>query len=90
MISAIVDGFATGEFVARNTPSAQTNGVRPSLSATSIFAPCFEQFDDVVQTAIGGAVDRRQPHRVHGVDVATDLETELHGLEPAAGDSEKV
>ena len=29
-------------------------------------------------------MDRRQPHRVHGVDVA-DLETELHGLEPAGG-----
>ena len=81
--SAIVDGFATGEFVARNTPSAQTYGVRPSLSGTSSSrAVRREQFDDVVRPAIGGAVDRRQPHRVHGVDVEPPIETELHGLEP--------
>ena len=30
--SAIVEGFATGELVARNTPCAHTYGVRPSLS----------------------------------------------------------
>src|SRR5262249_22341750 len=37
--SAMVDGLATGELVARKTPSAQAVGVRPSLSFTSRLAP---------------------------------------------------
>src|ERR1035438_6499732 len=39
-ISAMVEGFRSGAFVARNTPSAHTIGVLPSLSLTFRRAPC--------------------------------------------------
>ena len=32
------------EAVAKKTPPAQTSGVRPSLSLTSSFAPCFTRY----------------------------------------------
>ena len=65
-------------------PPPRRSGVRPSLSATSSRAPRLrQQLDDVVRAAVGRAVHRRQPHLVHRVDVAAQLEAQLHGLEPA-------
>ena len=45
-------------------------------------AALHEQLDDVVRAAVRGAEQRRQAHRVGGVDVGAELETELDRVEP--------
>ena len=44
-----------------------------------------EILDDVVRAAIRGAVNRRDAHRVHGVDVVAERVRELHGFEQRFG-----
>ena len=81
-----------GRVVARKTPCAQRSGVRPSLSLTSSRAPCVARNSMMSSDPrLAAPCTRLQAHRVGGVDVDAQIETELHGLEfSIAGDSLKV
>ncbi len=75
-------GFGRAGWVARKTPSAHVNGVRPSASLTSISGALLNEVaNDVVRASVRRAVHRRQPHRVDRVDVHAELDAQLDRLE---------
>ena len=84
--NAIEVGLGFAGCVARNTPSAHVSGVRPfSILDVDLRALVDEKPDDVVGSAIRGAVQRGEAHRVDDVHVHPERVAQFHRFEQRLG-----
>ena len=79
-----VDGFATGELVARKTPCAHTYGVRPSLSGTIEIARRDVASNSMMSSdpRLAAPCTACRPISLTAFTSNPLIETELHGLDP--------